>query len=138
MGGLCSRRANAENTTDGGIPHVNGHLNYGAGIVYQSRRLPTQLNSDPMQSPAEETADEQLTEPALSFPEVNAISLGIPMDDVDDGIPRLSRVLSNKSRSTRSKQVAIAKVSSRHICYVTSFGYDLVHLSFSLLLLVII
>ncbi|KAH0716199.1 hypothetical protein KY284_009104 [Solanum tuberosum] len=109
MGGLCSRRATADSTTDRGIPHVNGHLNYGAGTVYQSRGLPIQLSSDPMQSPAGES--QQLTEPALSYPEMNDISLGIPMDDVDDGIPILSRVLSNKSRSARSKQVAIAKVS---------------------------
>ncbi|XP_049344924.1 protein PSK SIMULATOR 1-like [Solanum verrucosum] len=109
MGGFCSRRATADSTTDHGIPHVNGHLNYGAGTVYQSRGLPIQLSSDPMQSPAGES--QQLTEPALSYPEMNDISLGIPMDDVDDGIPILSRVLSNKSRSARSKQVAIAKVS---------------------------
>ncbi|KAH0777758.1 hypothetical protein KY290_009169 [Solanum tuberosum] len=109
MGGLCSRRATADSTTDRGIPHVNGHLDYGAGTVYQSRGLPIQLSSDPMQSPAGES--QQLTEPALSYPEMNDISLGIPMDDVDDGIPILSRVLSNKSRSARSKQVAIAKVS---------------------------
>ncbi|KAK6775594.1 hypothetical protein RDI58_026595 [Solanum bulbocastanum] len=109
MGGLCSRRATSDSATDRGIPHVNGHLNYGAGTVYQSRGLPIQLSSDPMQSPAGES--QQPTEPALSYPEMNDISLGIPMDDVDDGIPILSRVLSNKSRSARSKQVAIAKVS---------------------------
>ncbi|KAM3305938.1 protein PSK SIMULATOR 1 [Capsicum chacoense] len=111
MGGLCSRRATAENTTDGAIPHVNGLREYGAGIVYQSPRLPTQLNSDPMQSPAVESTDKQLTEPALSFLEVNVIPHGVPIDDVDDGVPRLSRALSNTSRSTKSKQVAIAKVS---------------------------
>ncbi|XP_009608836.1 protein PSK SIMULATOR 1-like isoform X1 [Nicotiana tomentosiformis] len=106
MGGICSRRFAAESTTDCGTPHSNG-----AGIVYPSHRLPTQLNSDPMQSPAGENTDNQLSESALSFPEVNTISRGAPMDDIDDGIPRLSRDLSNKSRSTRSKQVAIAKVS---------------------------
>ncbi|XP_015056946.1 uncharacterized protein LOC107003180 isoform X1 [Solanum pennellii] len=108
MGGLCSRRANADSTTDRGIPHGNGHLSYGAGTVYQSRGLPIQLSSDPM-PPAGES--QQLSEPTLSYPEMNDISLGIPMDDVDDGIPILSRVLSNKSISARSKQVAIAKVS---------------------------
>lgn len=117
MGGLCSRRANADSTTDHGIPHGNGHLSYGAGTVYQSRGLPIQLSSDPM-PPAGES--QQLTEPTLSYPEMNDISLGIPMDDVDDGIPILSRVLSNKSISARSKQVAIAKVSGQFhmLCYV--------------------
>ncbi|XP_060198210.1 protein PSK SIMULATOR 1-like isoform X2 [Lycium barbarum] len=111
MGGLCSRRATVDSTTDGGILYLNGHLNYGAGIFYQLHGLPKQPNCDPTQSPAGESADKQLSEPVLSFPEVNVISRGVPMDDVDDGIPRLSRALSNKSRSTRSKQVAIAKVS---------------------------
>ncbi|XP_016434990.1 protein PSK SIMULATOR 1-like [Nicotiana tabacum] len=106
MGGICSRRSAAESTTDGGIPHSNG-----AGVVYPSHRLPTHINSDPMQSPAGESTDNQLSESALSFPEVNRISRGAPMDDIYDGIPRLSRDLSNKSTSTRSKQVAIAKVS---------------------------
>ncbi|XP_059280326.1 protein PSK SIMULATOR 1-like isoform X2 [Lycium ferocissimum] len=111
MGGLCSRRATADSTTDGGILHLNGHLTYCAGIFYQLHGLSKQPNCDPTQSPAGESADKQLSEPVLSFPEVNVISRGVPMDDVDDGIPRLSRALSNKSRSTRSKQVAIAKVS---------------------------
>ncbi|KAK4708313.1 hypothetical protein R3W88_029238 [Solanum pinnatisectum] len=111
MGGLCSRRATADSTIDRGIPHVNGHLNYGAGTVYQSRGLPIQLTSDPMQSPAGES--QQLTEPALSYPEMNDISLGIPMDDVDDGIPILSRVLSNKSRSARSKVSEMSSLLGR-------------------------
>lgn len=106
MGGICSRRFAAESTTDDGIPHSNT-----AGIVYPSHRLPTRLNSDPMESPAGESTDNQLSQSALSFPKVNTVSRGAPMDDIDDGIPRLSRDLSNKSRSTRSKQVAIAKVS---------------------------
>lgn len=119
MGGICSRRFAAESTTDCGTPHSNG-----AGIVYPSHRLPTQLNSDPMQSPAGENTDNQLSESALSFPEVNTISRGAPMDDIDDGIPRLSRDLSNKSRSTRSKQVAIAKVnSSRAVSSIKVYLY---------------
>lgn len=118
MGGLCSRRATSENTTGRGLPHVNGHFNYGAGTVYQSHRLPTQANNESMQSPPGESTEKQPSEPAFSFPELNAVSHGVDMDDIDDGIPRLSRALSNKTRSTRSKQVAMAKVSGYPIrCY---------------------
>ncbi|KAK4375255.1 hypothetical protein RND71_005932 [Anisodus tanguticus] len=112
MGGLCSRRATSENTTGHAIPHVNGHFNYGAGTVYQSHRLPTQANNDSMQSPPGENTEKQPSQPAFYFPELNADSHGVDMDDINnDGIPRLSRALSNKTRSTRSKQVAMAKVS---------------------------
>lgn len=118
MGGLCSRRATSENTTGRGLPHVNGHFNYGAGTVYQSHRLPTQANNESMQSPPGESAEKQPSELAFSFPELNAVSHGVDMDDINDGIPRLSRALSNKTRSTRSKQVAMAKVSGCPIrCY---------------------
>lgn len=110
MGGLCSRRATSERALHGTIQHVNGHLNYSSGMVYQSHRLPMQENTTTTQSPTEETMDKQLNEP-FSFPGLNTISHGTDFNDVDDGIPRLSRALSNKSRSTRSKQVAIAKVS---------------------------
>lgn len=111
MGGLCSRRATSENTTGRSIPHVNGHFNYGAGTVYQSHRLPPQANNDSMQSPLGESTENQPSEPVFSFPELNAASHGVEMDAINDGIPRLSRALSNKTRPTRSKQVAMAKVS---------------------------
>lgn len=130
MGGLCSRRATSENTTGRSIPHVNGHFNYGAGTVYQSHRLPTQANNDTMRSPSGESTEKQPSEPVFSFPEMNAASHGLEMDDINDGIPRLSRALSNKTRSTRSKQVARAKVSSL-LFVVISFGNGLVLLSFS-------
>ncbi|OIT30110.1 hypothetical protein A4A49_13727, partial [Nicotiana attenuata] len=64
-----------------------------------------------MQSPPGESTETQPSEPAFAFPELNAVSHGVDMDDINDGIPQLSRALSNKTRSTRSKQVAMAKVS---------------------------
>lgn len=118
MGGLCSRRSTSESALHGTIQHVNGHLNYSSGMVYQSHGLPMQENTTTTatataitQSPAEESMDKQVNEP-FSFPGVNTISHGTDFNDIDDGIPRLSRALSNKSRSTRSKQVAMAKVCS--------------------------
>uniref|UniRef100_A0A5B6ZQU4 DUF668 domain-containing protein n=1 Tax=Davidia involucrata TaxID=16924 RepID=A0A5B6ZQU4_DAVIN len=110
MGGLCSRRSTEDRSTAGSFPHVNGHFNYGSGIVHQSRGLPMQENSHSAPSSIREGMDKQLREP-FSFPEVNANSYGMNPDDINDGIPRLSRALSNKSRSTKSKQVAVAKVS---------------------------
>lgn len=111
MGGLCSRRSTDESALHGTFQHVNGHLSYSSGMVYQSRGLPMQDNNAATQSPAGESMDKQLNEP-FSFPGVNTIPQGTDFDDINDGIPRLSRALSNKSRSTRTKQVAVSKVRS--------------------------
>ncbi|KAJ4823047.1 DNAJ domain protein [Turnera subulata] len=101
MGGLCSRSSTVDNAPGGGFPHMNG-------LVYQSRELKLDSNITP--SPVGDNVDnKQLREP-FSFPDINVVPYGMGMDDVDDGIPRMSRVLSNKSRSAKSKQAA-AKVS---------------------------
>ncbi|XP_040998512.1 protein PSK SIMULATOR 1-like isoform X2 [Juglans microcarpa x Juglans regia] len=110
MGGICSRsrrstvdEVNVDNATGVNFPHANGHSNNGAGMDFQSRVLPEKINShDP--SPVGEVVDKQLREP-------NVVSYGLHPDDINDGIPHLSRVLSNKSRSIKSKQAAVAKVS---------------------------
>ncbi|GMP48094.1 hypothetical protein CsSME_00015573 [Camellia sinensis var. sinensis] len=109
MGGLCSRRSTEDGTTNTGFPHVNGHFNYGSGIVYQSRGVVANLNSNLTPPPVGETMDKQLGE-SFSLPEVNTISYGMNVDDINDGSPRLSRALSDKSKATKSKQ-AVAKVS---------------------------
>ncbi|CAI9778134.1 unnamed protein product [Fraxinus pennsylvanica] len=110
MGGLCSRRSTDDSALTGTFPHVNGHFSYGPGLVYQSRELDVQENNDSVEATSQVSTDKQLREP-FSFPELSAISDVTNIDDINDGIPRLSRALSNKSRSARSKQVAIAKVS---------------------------
>lgn len=109
MGGLCSRRSTDETALAGALPHVNGHFSYGPGIVYQSHGLDIREDNIPANV---EVTDKQLREP-FSFPELSSVPHGL--DDINDGIPRLSRALSDKSRSTRSKQVAIAKVCSQWV-----------------------
>lgn len=111
MGGLCSRRSTDEAALAGAIPHVNGHFNYGPGIVYQSRGL--NIREDNIVTDVEIT-DKPQREP-FSFPELSPAPHGTHNDDIHDGIPRLSRALSDKYRSTRSKQVAIAKVCVRWV-----------------------
>ncbi|CAH9136231.1 unnamed protein product [Cuscuta epithymum] len=110
MGGLCSRGIVTEG---GGLPQANNHINFGAGMVYQSCGLrPTQVNANPTQSHDVGSTDKQPSDhQSFSFPEIDAHSNKAYMDDINDGIPRLSRTLSQKSRSTRSRQVAMAKVS---------------------------
>ncbi|KAM7510956.1 hypothetical protein LguiB_009831 [Lonicera macranthoides] len=112
MGGLCSRRANEDGTTSGGFGNVNGHFNYASGMVYQSRGLAVQANSNSTTPTrvGENTDKQQLREP-FSFPDVNPNSYGMNADDIDDGIPRLSRALSNKSRSAKSN-LKVSEMSS--------------------------
>ncbi|KAF4388254.1 hypothetical protein F8388_021084 [Cannabis sativa] len=82
--------------------HVNGHSNNG------SYALPMKPESNSAPSSAGHSVDMQLHDP-FSFQEVNIVPYGIGSKDTIDGIPRLSRVLSHKSKSTKSKQAAIAK-----------------------------
>ncbi|KAJ9167129.1 hypothetical protein P3X46_021801 [Hevea brasiliensis] len=109
MGGLCSRSSAVDNAPGGRFPHVNGHLS-ATGLVYQSGEL--KINSNTITSPVEENVENKQVREHISFPEVNVVPpYGMSGDDIDDGIPRLSRALSNKSRSTKSKQATVAKVS---------------------------
>ncbi|TYH72743.1 hypothetical protein ES332_D05G276200v1 [Gossypium tomentosum] len=110
MGGLCSRRSTVDNAPCGGFPHVNGHIGQRTGLVFQTRELPAKINAKSNPPPAEDNADKVSGEP-FSFPEISTAPYGTSADDINDGIPRLSRVLSDKSRSTKSKQVTAAKVS---------------------------
>lgn len=109
MGGICSRRSTEDHPSVGGFPNVNARFSYGSGMVYQSRGMPVQENNNADPSPVSESTNKQLRDP-FSFPDVHAIHLGMNGDDIDDGIPRLSRALSNRSRTTMSKQIAVAKV----------------------------
>lgn len=116
MGGICSRRATVDNVPSSSYSQ-NGCSNYGAGMLLDSHALSGKEICGSTTSNAGENADKQMREP-FSFPELDANADGINencngtyMDAIDDGIPRLSRVLSQKSRSTKSKQVAVAKVS---------------------------
>ncbi|KAL8261389.1 hypothetical protein R6Q59_025438 [Mikania micrantha] len=107
MGGLCSRRSTEDSFDNGSFPG----LNYGSGVIYQSRGLPVQqMNAEstpPVVTGSMDDNKHTLREP-FSFPEMNAGSYAL---DDNDGIPRLSRALSNKSRSTKSNLAAVTKVS---------------------------
>lgn len=109
MGGLCSRRSTDDAALAAAIPHVNGHFNYGRGIVCQSRGL--DIREDSIVTDVEIT--DKPPREQFSFPELSPAPHATHNDDIHDGIPRLSRALSDKYRSTRSKQVAIAKVCVR-------------------------
>ncbi|XVF37252.1 hypothetical protein REPUB_Repub19eG0130600 [Reevesia pubescens] len=113
MGGLCSRRSTVDNAPGGGFPHVNGHFGLGSGLVFQTRELPAKINTNSTPPLTEANADntEKESREPFSFPEISTVPYGMSPDDINDGIPRLSRALSNKSRSTKSKQAAVAKVS---------------------------
>ena len=128
MGGFCSRSKGStvdgvtiDITSSGSLRHTNGHSNNESRVIYQSHGLPAKLNYDSSSTlpPVDDEVDRQVRE-SFSFPEMEKVSYGSSADDINDGIPHLSRALSHKSRSTKSKQVAVTKVSA---CHVTSFHY---------------
>lgn len=124
MGGICSRRSTEDNASGGAFPQVNGHSSNDSGGVYQSRELVAQANNcNSAPSLVPESTDKKLREP-FSFPNVNAASYGLSIDDINDGIPRLSRALSNKSRST-SKAAAVAKVRPIGLSWIFYYYYVL-------------
>lgn len=97
MGALCSRRATADCTLSTNVTHVNGHVKNGSKIVDQSRAVNRDNNL--VWNPI----DNRSAEPCSST-EISA-------DDINDGIPQLSRTLSHESKSRKPKQAAVAKVS---------------------------
>ncbi|KAJ4962503.1 hypothetical protein NE237_022442 [Protea cynaroides] len=111
MGGVCVKGSMVDNAPSRSSPLANGHLlEHGPGMVYQSRELMLKEDNNLIPSSSREGMEKQLRE--FSFPELTANHRENNMDDIiDDGIPRFSRSLSQKCRSTRSKPVAVAKVS---------------------------
>ncbi|CAH8309287.1 unnamed protein product [Eruca vesicaria subsp. sativa] len=107
MGGLCSRSSSVNNAPAGAFPHANGHLNNGSAVNGELR------NKDADPSPVRETVvdNDKPSSDSFSFPTLNIASVGTHPQNIEDGIPRLSRDLSHKSRSTKSRQAAVAKVS---------------------------
>lgn len=102
MGGLCSRSSSVNNAPAGTFPHANnGHLNNGSAGDLRHKD-----GGDPSPVREEDTVVDKPSSESFSFP-----TLGTHPQNIEDGIPRLSRDLSQKSRSTKSRQAAVAKVN---------------------------
>jgi len=129
MGGLCSRSSTINNAPNSTCSQINGHSNNGTGLVLESDALAATVNNNSGPLIVAEDTSKCPREP-FSFPElsvdrggINASPHGVNLDAIDDGIPRLSRALSHKSRSTKSKQAAAAKVSSCHLFWQAMFPF---------------
>ncbi|XP_054781126.1 protein PSK SIMULATOR 1-like isoform X2 [Prosopis cineraria] len=116
MGSICSKSKKSvlggvivDNGVSESSRQANGHSNNESRVNYQCRELPGKVNNNSALSPVDGDVDKQARE-SFSFPE-REFSHGPSADDVNDGIPYLSRALSYKSRSTKSKQAAVTKVS---------------------------
>lgn len=110
MGGICSRSSSVNNAPGGSFPHVNGHLNNEPEEVnFQSGEHGPK---DGDLSPVRENVDDKPPSESFSFPNLNNPPGGSHPQNIEDGIPRFSRVLSQKSRSTKSRQAAVAKVKN--------------------------
>ncbi|XP_058088946.1 protein PSK SIMULATOR 1 [Magnolia sinica] len=119
MGGICSRRSTVDISPGGILPRANGHFDNHE--PYQSRGLSTKEKSNRTPLSAVENVDKQLREP-VSFSERSTPGHGNDIDQMDmgPGDPRLSRALSHKSRSTKSKPGVAAKIGATKVSEVSS------------------
>ncbi|XP_027365156.1 uncharacterized protein LOC113872091 [Abrus precatorius] len=119
MGGICSRSWKAtvdgvavDNALSESSRHANGHANNEPGMAYQSIELPGNINSNSTLPPDDDDDDfDKHQRESFSFTGLEKVSYGPSVDDINDGIPRLSRALSNKSRSKQAA-VKVSEVSS--------------------------
>ncbi|KAE9621101.1 hypothetical protein Lal_00019157 [Lupinus albus] len=111
MGGVCSRSTKA--TIDGvavdkaiseSARRGNGHSNNESGMAYQN------LNGNSPLPPVDNDTDRKEQE-SFSSPGMEKVSYRLSGGDINDGIPILSKASLHKSRSTKSKQAALLKVS---------------------------
>ncbi|OVA01527.1 Protein of unknown function DUF668 [Macleaya cordata] len=104
MGGLCSRRSTVDHAPSGSLPPPNDHVDHGSyGLPSKGDNVLTPPSNG-------EGMEKQLREP-FSFPEMNRNAYASNQNDINDGIPRLPRALSHKSRSAKLRPAAVAKVS---------------------------
>ncbi|CAL0320518.1 unnamed protein product [Lupinus luteus] len=125
MGGICSRSRKASvngvasddnnnNALKETSTHVNGHANSKneSGIIYQSYGHPGNKHSHsnlPLLDDDFCKNDREL----FSFTEIEKASHGLSFDDINDGIPSMSRDLSTKSSISKQAAVKVSEVSSR-------------------------
>ncbi|PIA47275.1 hypothetical protein AQUCO_01400151v1 [Aquilegia coerulea] len=103
MGGICSRRSTVDNAPSGTFAQPNE-------LVYQESHGNLKTDSVLTAPTTVENMGKHVEE-SFSFPEINTNAYGTNQNNVEDGIPRLSRALSHKSRSVKYRPAAVAKVS---------------------------
>lgn len=107
MGGLCSRRSTGDNFPSRSVPRSNGHANHeshGYSLEGQTKLTPPSVVAN---------MDKQLQEP-FSFSDGITPGYGINSNQLslEQGEPRLSRALSQKSKSTKAKPVAAGRIGT--------------------------
>ncbi|XP_077239114.1 protein PSK SIMULATOR 1-like [Tasmannia lanceolata] len=118
MGGLCSRRSTVDDLPGGSVLHTNGHINH-EYRTYHSHGVSSKTQN--MTPPSiMGNMDKQLGE-SLSFSErAGTVDRNNNRNDIDLIEPRLSRALSHKSLSIRSRPAAAAKSGTTKVSEVSS------------------
>jgi hypothetical protein len=107
MGGICSRswKATVDGVAVDNVPGEssrhsanNGHAtNNEPGMTYQA--ISANINSNSTLHPLADELDKHQRE-SFSFNGLEKVPYGPGAEDINDGIPRLPRTLSHKSRKT--------------------------------------
>ncbi|KAF9608484.1 hypothetical protein IFM89_009850 [Coptis chinensis] len=108
MGGLCSKRSTVDNAPSGTFAQPSDLIEQGSHGV--------QMKKDGVLVPPQvgETMEKHVQE-SFTVPEMNTSVYGTNQNNIEDGIPRLPRALSNKSRSMKSRPAAVVKVSEMSV-----------------------
>ncbi|XP_019442014.1 PREDICTED: uncharacterized protein LOC109346728 [Lupinus angustifolius] len=126
MGAICSRSWKAtvggvvsDNTNNNVLTQTNGHAGNNndddddddPGMSYQSHGQPGNINSNSNLLPLDDDLHKNERE-SFSFTGMEKTSYGLNVDDINDGIPSLSRALSTKSSRSKQAAVKVSEVSS--------------------------
>ncbi|XP_028763951.1 uncharacterized protein LOC114722161 isoform X2 [Neltuma alba] len=117
MGGFCttSRKFTIDCVALDDAPsessrHADGHSNSESEMADHCHGVPGKLNSHSTLPPVDDDIEKQVRQ-SFSYPGQKILE-GPSAEDINAGIPHLSRVSSHKSKSTKSRQVAaVTKVS---------------------------
>ncbi|CAA6660455.1 unnamed protein product [Spirodela intermedia] len=120
MGGLCSKRSAVDKSPSESTLQANGYRNP-EPLVFQSGGFPRKTQEITNPPNVGDTTDKKFREQPFSFSEgITPISRDVLDDAGQLREPQLSRVLSQKSRSTTSKLSSPAKTGTTKVSEVSS------------------
>lgn len=112
MGGLCSktsgsdkRSSSAHNAKHGSGRSMNHPPNLIQSMKNQTKLLPSQV----LETTDAKSQEPKKTKSSTVKDDSSLAKIGSDSDEIYDGIPRYPRAHSQKSRSTRTKEVCVTK-----------------------------
>lgn len=119
MGGLCSKRSVVDKSPSDSTLNVDCLKDHD----HSSDQPSVKIKTESVALRTEENKDKWLPQPPLSFSDRLMSTFGQNPNDVDLQAPQMSRVHSQKFRSTKSKPAASAKIGTTKVSHLKNFIY---------------